>query len=156
MLDLVAWERSLQNHRLISAVSYGQMVTPGTLNNGSKTTYGFGLAIGELGGRRKIGHGGGINGFQTELDYFPDDSLTVVVLVNTEGSNPSRIADRLARAALGLVAPAVKDLPLGEHTFVASFDENVRLVFDVTGATAAAFTLYQGGMAQRAARVAGP
>jgi len=201
VLDLLVWERALQTNRLISAASYAQMITPGKLNNGTTTGYGFGLGLSQLDGHRRVSHSGGINGFQTELDYYPDDSLTVVALINTEGSNPGRIAERLARTAMGIPDPIVKDLPLtdaeraryagtytlgplqlrvftsggqlmaqatgqgafalryqGENTFIASFDENVRLVFELApgAAAATAFTLYQGGIAQRATRVAAP
>jgi CubicO group peptidase (beta-lactamase class C family) len=195
--DLVAWQRGLNTHRLISAASYARMTTPATLNDGSKTTYGFGLGIGTLDGHRKIGHGGGINGFLTVLDDYPDDSLSVVVLANSESARPGRLAQEIARVVLGIPAPRVLDLPLtvadrtrftgtyalgplqvrvseaggklqaqatgqnafglrwqGDSTFVAAFDENVRLVFQPAGQPQAkSFVLYQGGITQTATRV---
>lgn len=195
--DLVAWQRSLVTHRLISAASTAMMSTPATLSDGSRTGYGFGLAIGNLGDHRKIGHGGGINGFLTELDYYPDDSLTVVVLANSESAEPGRLAEDIARAVLGVAPPVVKDVPLsaaaiarvagtyalgplrvrvfetsgklqaqatgqgafglrwqGDSSFVAAFDDNVRLVFQPADAPrATSFILYQGGIAQTATRV---
>jgi CubicO group peptidase (beta-lactamase class C family) len=111
--DLVAWQRGLVAHRLISAASTALMSTSATLADGSATGYGFGLAVGTLGEHRKIGHGGGINGFLTELDHYPDDSLTVVVLANSESARPSRLAEDIARLVLGVAPPRVKDLPLG-------------------------------------------
>ena len=42
------------------------------------------------GGHKVIEHGGGIEGFNTELAYYPDDKLTVVVLGNVNGGAPGR------------------------------------------------------------------
>jgi hypothetical protein len=48
-----------------------------------------------------IDHGGGIEGFNTFLAYYPDDKLTVVVLANFTGGAPQEIATRLAAVAHG-------------------------------------------------------
>jgi hypothetical protein len=48
-----------------------------------------------------ISHGGGIEGFNTMLAYYPDDKLAVVVLSNVNGSAPGEIATNLAAIAHG-------------------------------------------------------
>ena len=53
------------------------------------------------GGHKVIEHGGGIEGFNTELAYYPDDKLTVVVLGNVNGAAPGDIARKLAAIAHG-------------------------------------------------------
>ena len=65
-------------------------------------SYGFGLSADTLGSHRRIHHGGGINGFISELAYYPNDSLTVVVLANTSPAPSDQIAENLARFALGM------------------------------------------------------
>jgi CubicO group peptidase (beta-lactamase class C family) len=99
--DLVTWQRALVAGRVVRPASYAAMTTPESLADGKPLTYGYGLAAGTFEKRRRISHGGGIHGFSTELAYYPDDTLHVVVLANTE-SNPGRLADQIARAALGL------------------------------------------------------
>ena len=47
-------------------------------------------------GRNGRQHGGGIEGFNTFLAYYPDDKLTVVVLSNINGDAPTQIARKLA------------------------------------------------------------
>jgi len=47
--------------------------------------YGFGIRTVRIGGDYRVRHGGSINGFQSSLDTFPDDDLTIVVLANTSG-----------------------------------------------------------------------
>ena len=82
------------------------------LTGGKATTYGFGLGISEYHGHPLIAHSGGINGFSADLAYYPADSLTVVVLTNSEGINAALLARRIAKLALGIQDSAVVDLPL--------------------------------------------
>jgi CubicO group peptidase (beta-lactamase class C family) len=114
VVDLLTWQQSLVENRLISEDSYEKMTTPATLNDGSKTTYGYGLAIGNLEGRRKISHGGGINGFSTQLSHYPEDGLTVVVLCNSGSASPGALESRIARAVLGIPEKIVEVVPLSE------------------------------------------
>ena len=77
--------------------------------------YGYGLGRDTLSGHLRVQHGGGINGFNSMLTYFPADSLSIVVLGNTNGPFVDRVADNIARAALGLKMisppPPARDLP---------------------------------------------
>jgi hypothetical protein len=52
-------------------------------------------------GRRVIYHGGAIYGFRSELRYFPDDSLSVVVLANSASVQPEEVASAIARHIYG-------------------------------------------------------
>ena len=100
--DLVAWNRALHNGRVLSAPSYTDLTTPGTLNDGTTLRYAKGLSLRTVGGHRLIEHGGGINGFLSASHYYPDDSLTVVVLLNTAGIvAPDKLANDIALAMLG-------------------------------------------------------
>jgi CubicO group peptidase (beta-lactamase class C family) len=115
VVDLFAWQQSLVENRLITKASYEKMTTPATLNDGSKTTYGYGLGMGNLEGRRKVSHGGGINGFSTQLSYYPDDDLTVVVLCNSGSASPGVLESRIARAVLEIPEKTVEVVPLSEE-----------------------------------------
>lgn len=95
--DLIAWQRGLLKNRILTADSYTLMTTPGELNDGKPTNYGCGVFLQKLDGHPVIRHGGGINGFRSELAYLPESDETIVVLTNTEGAQPNRLADRIAR-----------------------------------------------------------
>ena len=102
--DLTAWLAALHGGRVLSADSYRAMTTPASLADGTKVRYGFGVGVAELGGRRAIFHGGGINGFLSEVEYFPDSGLSIVVLLNTAGPvAPSDLAREIETAVLGAV-----------------------------------------------------
>jgi D-alanyl-D-alanine carboxypeptidase len=116
--DLVAWQRALTSGQVVRPASYAAMTTPETLTDGKPLTYGYGLGVGRLESRRRVSHGGGINGFITDLSYYPDDTLHVVVLANTSPSNPGRLSEQIARVTLGLplrTAPAGVTLNAAER-----------------------------------------
>jgi len=94
--DLLKWEQALTTGRVISAASFAKMTTP------VKVDYGYGLIIATgKDGHKIISHGGGIEGFNTYLMYFPDDQLTVAVLANMNSRAPQTLAARLAAVAHG-------------------------------------------------------
>lgn len=93
--DLLKWEQGLFGGKVLSAASFQKMTTP------FKNDYACGLGVRSVNGRRLIEHGGGIEGFNTELAYYPDDKLTIVVLGNLNGGAPGDIASKLASVAHG-------------------------------------------------------
>ena len=93
--DLLKWEQGLFGGKLIKAASLEKMTKP------FKSDYAFGLTVQTAGGHKRIEHGGGIEGFNTHLAYYPDDKLTVVVLSNVNGNAPGEIATKLAAVAHG-------------------------------------------------------
>lgn len=112
VLDLVAWTQALTTGRAVSKSSYARMVTPERVGRGYVPDYGFGLSLVPLDGRRRVGHNGDITGFMSALAHYPDDDLTIAVLTNRARHWPEVIERSIARAALGMREPAVRDLPL--------------------------------------------
>ena len=106
-VDLLRWVHALENGRVLRRSSYEQMTTPARLSDGSAIEYGHGLALGYLEGRRRISHVGGTLGYSSQVAYYEDDDVTVVVLTNTERANAAAIETRIARAVLGLGGPTV-------------------------------------------------
>ena len=80
--DLLRWEQSLFGGKLLSSASLKEMTSP------FKSDYAFGLQVRKVNGHQLIDHGGGIEGFNTELAYYRVDKLTVVVLGNVNGAAP--------------------------------------------------------------------
>ena len=90
--DLLKWEHGLFGRKLLSAASLKEMTTP------FKEKYAFGLVVTNANGHRKVEHGGGIEGFNTDVVYWPDERLAVIVLGNLNGGAPGEIAKQLAAA----------------------------------------------------------
>lgn len=93
--DLLRWEQGLFGGKLLSAGSLQKMTTP------FKNNYAFGLGVRDDSGHKVIEHGGGIEGFNTQLAYYPEDKLVVAVLGNLNGGAPPAIAAKLASVAHG-------------------------------------------------------
>jgi CubicO group peptidase (beta-lactamase class C family) len=97
--DLLAWNRALHGGKLLPPSSYQELITPSSLNDGTKLRYALGIALHEVRGHRVIEHGGGINGFLSASNYFPDEDAVIVVLSNSTGipADPvvAAIADRV-------------------------------------------------------------
>src|SRR5688500_13632034 len=82
--DLVRWEKALQEGRVVSAAMVQAMQSPAKLASGVEVDYGLGTRMGYTDARRKIGHTGGGQGNKAVLARYPEDDVTIVVLMNTE------------------------------------------------------------------------
>jgi CubicO group peptidase (beta-lactamase class C family) len=142
--DLLRWEQGLMGGKLLSAASLQKMTTP------FKNDYAFGLGVHTKNGHKVIEHGGGIEGFNTDLAYYPEDKLTVVVLANLNGGAPEAIASKLAAVAHGesvvlpserkeiTVPPAILEKYVGTYELMPNFNlvitvENGQLISQATG-----------------------
>ncbi|HYP07424.1 MAG TPA: serine hydrolase [Bryobacteraceae bacterium] len=93
--DLLKWHQGLYGGKLLQPASLQKMMKP------FKSDYALGIGVTTAGQHVTVSHGGGIEGFNTHLEYHPDEELTLVVLGNVNGSAPSQIAKQLAAVAHG-------------------------------------------------------
>jgi CubicO group peptidase (beta-lactamase class C family) len=88
--DLFLWDQALYGNQLLRKENMDLLFTKHISSGGGH--YGYGLNIGDipLGNTAEriatIGHGGGINGFNTQLTRIPSDKSFIVLLNNTGGS----------------------------------------------------------------------
>jgi D-alanyl-D-alanine dipeptidase len=90
------------NGRILEPTTLEQMLALQFAEPEARTGFGLGFAIGELDGRRTVGHGGAIYGFATTFRGLLDDQLGVVVVTTMDSTNAvtGRIADAALRAML--------------------------------------------------------
>ncbi|MEY2482690.1 MAG: hypothetical protein QOK24_1218 [Verrucomicrobiota bacterium] len=120
--DLAKWQAALDSGRVLTPSSLALMRTPTTLADGTKIDYGLGTRLGSLDGHRVLGHTGGGGGFRVLLESFPDDHLTIVILMNmgdAASPSPVAVAPEIARAALRLKKNALLDLPVPDAELAA-------------------------------------
>jgi D-alanyl-D-alanine carboxypeptidase len=128
--DLLKWQAALDGGRVLSASSLKLMRTPGRLSDGTLIDYGLGTRFGSLDGHPVLGHTGSGGGFNSVLESFPDDHLTIVVLMNTGyGAGPSlALGKAIARAMFGLPEKkTLRDLPVPKEelaTLIGSYDSD--------------------------------
>ena len=144
--DLYIWDQVLYSDKLLSRASRDAMFTPG------RNDYGYGWGIVQQHQRRAIEHNGQVNGFTSILTRYPDDSVTIVLLTNSDQTVPSvnRVARELAAIVFGLpyeiprarpvvsVSPQIQETYLGEYEIkpgyvIRIFRTGDRLSAQITG-----------------------
>ena len=98
--DLYLWNEAIFNGKALNEESIKSAFNPVVLNDGKKADelgwYGYGWVISEDRGLRRISHGGGLEGFNSEIRRYPDINVTICVLQNCMPFGPSMSANELA------------------------------------------------------------
>ena len=102
IVDLSKWDAALYDGKLLKPSSFDLMWTPVKLKDGqpNKAGYGFGWFIEGRNGHRCIHHDGSWQGFETAIDRYVDDHLSVVALTNLAGAKPGEITKHVAEMYL--------------------------------------------------------
>jgi CubicO group peptidase (beta-lactamase class C family) len=98
--DLFLWDNNFYNNQLgkKSPQLISRMKTVATLPDGTKTSYGYGLATGLNDSLVYWGHNGRSRGYGAKMRMFTDDRFSVYVLSNAEypdNAGPYKIGDRI-------------------------------------------------------------
>ena len=99
-----------ENGRILSPETLESMWRPQFAEPEATEGYGLGFRVQESFGQRRLGHGGAIYGFSTQLAFLPDAQLGVAVVSAVDGTNA--VAGRVADAALELMLAASSGDPL--------------------------------------------
>jgi len=85
VIDLLKWDRALYSNNLLSAEGMKEIFEPATLNDNSKTKYGYGWFIEDNADFGKIvAHSGGWPGYKTYIDRNITSDKTIIILRNHE------------------------------------------------------------------------
>jgi CubicO group peptidase (beta-lactamase class C family) len=119
--DLYLWDQNFYHNKLGKGRPelINQVLTTGTLNNGEKIDYAFGLVIGQYRGLRIVEHGGAFVGYRAMTMRFPDQRFSVVLQCNLGTMNPSNLARRIADIYLAdQLNPAAVTASTSEPKFI--------------------------------------
>jgi CubicO group peptidase (beta-lactamase class C family) len=103
--DLEKWDRALANHTLLNAKEMEPALIPPTGASGAPLwqpdggiapLYGFGWFLDPYRGHRRYSHYGETVGFRNAIQRFPDDRLTVIVLLNRAEVDAQALAESVA------------------------------------------------------------
>ncbi len=113
--DIILWNAALRNGSLLPVKEISQMMQPSKLSDGSFGEFGLGFELMNTPNMKVVGYSGSGIGFNAAYLQFIDDSLTVIVLTNTSGSNSTMIAKTIRDSLLnkteevGVAGTAGKD-----------------------------------------------
>lgn len=79
--DLLKWDQALYSEKLFPAATIERLFKP------EKNNYAYGWIVANRDGKKAIGHGGGIDGFITNIDRYPEDKTLIVFLSNQADSD---------------------------------------------------------------------
>ena len=147
--DLLRWEEGLFGGKLLTPAALRKMTTP------FRNDYACGLFAKRVNGHLMIEHNGNNIGFNSDMAYYPEEGLAVIVLTNLNGTVMGKIATALAAIVHGepvTISPPLKEISLpkevlasyaGTYQFadstvdmkvegshlVGNFDDGSRIVF---------------------------
>ncbi len=123
--DLALWDESFYTGKLGGKDLVALVETPGTIEDGTKLTYAFGLAVETYHGLRRVEHGGALVGYRAQITRFPEKHFTVAVLCNSGSARPGELASRVAEIYLDLPPESAENTDEPEPSYtpkeVASF-----------------------------------
>ena len=97
--DLLRWEEGLFVGKLLSPASRRKMTTP------FKSDYACGLHVSRVNGHLMVEHDGNNIGFNSDMAYYPEERLAVIVLANLNGTVTGEMTKGLAAVAHGEIPP---------------------------------------------------
>jgi CubicO group peptidase (beta-lactamase class C family) len=89
--DLLLWQRALADGEIVSRSSYGKMITPTALADGTVVAYGLGLRLDHPSCSGGTYHVGRLPGYESLALHCERDDLSVVVLLNSNPADPGAI-----------------------------------------------------------------
>ena len=101
-----------ENGQILKPETLQLMTSPQKTKSGILQRFGIGFHISQLDGHKKIGHGGAVYGFSTQLEALPERKLGVAAVASLDGSNG--IVGRIADYALRLLLAKQDGKPLPE------------------------------------------
>lgn len=102
--DLLAWERALAGHRLLTPASMQRLLTA------NLSDYAYGFTVVERDGATIQRHDGGIDGFTSFFARIPERQLVIVALCNNESFSSTRIGHPLVHMLLtGEPVPPIRE-----------------------------------------------
>ena len=106
--DLLAWDRSLLDRKLLSDSSYKVITTPQRLTDGRSSGYGCGEGVNDRGLGVVLSHGGAVSGFVAQNTVIPSTRSAVVILSNSDFSPIGALNQEL----IAKVMPKSPDVPI--------------------------------------------
>jgi CubicO group peptidase (beta-lactamase class C family)/D-alanyl-D-alanine dipeptidase len=106
-------EGRTESGRILEPQSLNLMTTPIKGASGKPQGFGLGFHVQQFDGYSKIGHGGAVYGFSTQLEALPERQLGVAAATSLDGANG--VVGRLADYALRLMLATQDGKPLPDY-----------------------------------------
>lgn len=114
--------------RLLGVGHFMELVTPVSVMGtpGSPNAYGLGWMLDAVEGHTRVHHGGGIDGFTTQVELYPDDRLGIFVVTNRASVLSNLAATQLAERFLELEVSDTAELAATQIDAAEEIGANMR------------------------------
>lgn len=124
--DLHRWNEALYGGKVVKPESLKAMMTPVKLPPGvDGMNYGYGLVMAPISRLPSVSHGGGLNGWSSDLVWMPEQRCTVVALANAmppvggrePGGVTRKIVEKLLAKEIAAVPGPKEDANVDKKTY---------------------------------------
>jgi hypothetical protein len=109
--DLLKWNANFERPIVGDAQLVAALQRRATATDGRSHEYALGLYVDTYQGIREVDHSGGGLGYSAHLGRYPDQQVSVAVLCNVAGANPTAMAKAVAGLFLRGLRPAASRSP---------------------------------------------
>ena len=86
--DLAKWLNNFRKPKVGGEAGIKRLLEEGILNNGKGAGYALGIGVGEYRGLQRVSHGGSVGGYRSNMIYFPEKEVGVIVIANFSSAGP--------------------------------------------------------------------
>ena len=128
--DLYKWDQALYTEKLVKKSTFAEAITPGKLNNGEATNYGFGWGIVEPG--KTLAHTGGWVGFGTIIIRYIDKNQSIILLDNSSNFHAHALVRNIweDKPITLPITHLITNVNVIDGTGLPAFSSSVRIVND--------------------------
>ena len=99
--DLARWDANFDTPVVGTRALLDSLQQPARLVDGTPLTYAYGLFVDSFRGVRRVHHGGGYPGYQSEVMRFPEQRTSILITCNGPTWTPRFLAEKVAVIVLG-------------------------------------------------------
>ena len=135
--DMIRWTRNFSSQTVGAPEVHALMNRRGVLSSRDTIAYAFGNLVGAYRGLRTVWHNGAWTGFRAALLRIPDHDFAVIILGNTAGMNPIRLAEQTAEVYLEAFMdpapepPTTADMAVSPGDYTGVYDVNAANVLRI-------------------------
>ena len=100
VVDMAKWDANFYEPKVGAAGVIDTLQTRGRLDDGTSLDYAAGLLHGNYRGQPTVWHAGGVAGYRSQFERYPELDTSIILLCNAASAQPDEMARRIADIVL--------------------------------------------------------
>jgi CubicO group peptidase (beta-lactamase class C family) len=123
--DMLKWDKALYSDILLSGPTREILFEPVVSSNNNTSRYACGWEVAEFGKLEIMGHGGGINGYVSQVYRIPEKQIYVALMSNVLDRNNKAPVSKMAQLIIQILLEDQKQSPTSEAFLLSPEDLQV-------------------------------